>query len=224
MDDGRWERWSALGGIAFVVLVAATAILPGSPPKTTDSAAKITEFLADKQAELRWSAYLGGLAFLAVLWWAGAVWRLLRRAEGGAPRLAVLTVGGLVFGSVMAAISGLLLSATVMGFGISGGPLALKGVYTLSVVFGSATTFGVVAFLVGFSAVIIRTGVLPKPLGWFGALIAVVGLVAAGAVASSRDVFFVLGFVTLVGLGIWVLIASVLMLRSEPASTVASAA
>jgi len=29
MDDRNWERWGALGGILFVVLVAITAILPG---------------------------------------------------------------------------------------------------------------------------------------------------------------------------------------------------
>ena len=34
MDDRNWERWGALGGILFVVLVAITAILPGYPPKT----------------------------------------------------------------------------------------------------------------------------------------------------------------------------------------------
>ena len=29
MDDRNWERWGALGGILFVVLVAVTALLPG---------------------------------------------------------------------------------------------------------------------------------------------------------------------------------------------------
>ena len=224
MDDSRWERWSALGGIAFVVLVAVTAILPGSPPKTTDSPAKITEFFVDKGTELRWSAYLGGLAFVAVFWWAGAVWRLMRRAEGGVPRLAILAIGGLLFGGVMAAVSGLLLSATAMSGGVVQGPAGLKAMYTVSFVIGSATSFGVVAFLAAFSAVIIRTGVLPQALGWFGALIALVALAGGAAVASSRDLFFVLGFVTLGGFGIWVLIASILMLRAGSGERVAVSA
>jgi hypothetical protein len=225
MDDRRWERWSALGGIAFVLLIAATAVLQGSPPKPSDPAATITRFLFDKETELRWSAYLTGLAFVAVFWWAGAVWRLLRRAEGGTPRLAVLAVGGLLFGNAMAALSSLLLSASVMSSGWAGqGPSSLKAMYTTSAVIGGATAFGVAAFLGAFSAVIIRTGVLPRGLGWFGALVALVALVAGGAVASSRDVFFVLGDVTFAGLGIWVLIASVLMVRAHDAQTAATSA
>src|ERR1700704_4099555 len=93
MDDSKWERWSALGGILFVVLILVSAFLPGSPPKTSDSAAKIAKFVVDKHDELRWAAYLGALAAVPLFWFAGAVWRLLRRAEGGEPRLAAM--GGL---------------------------------------------------------------------------------------------------------------------------------
>jgi len=224
MDDSKWERWSALGGIAFVVLVALTAFLPGSPPKVTDSAAKIAKFFADKESELRWSAYLGGLAFLAVFWWAGAIWRTMRRAEGGVPRLAILTLGGLVFANVMAALSGLMFSAVAMrGVVGVGGAASAKTFYVIGWVIGSATVFGVAAFLAGFSVVIIRTAVLPRALGWFGALVALVAVVSGGAVASTRDVFFTLSFVAFLGFLLWALIASVLMLRSTPASAPSSA-
>ncbi len=163
MDDSTWERWSALGGIAFVVLVALSAFLPGDPPKVTDSAAKIATFFADKESELRWSAFIGGLAFLAVFWWAGAVWRLMRRGEGGVPRLAILALGGLVFANVMAGLAGLINSAVAMRTvaGIGGAQTA-KTFYVIGWVIGSAVTFGVAAFLFGFSAVIIRSGVLPR--------------------------------------------------------------
>jgi len=36
MDDSKWERWGALGGILFVVMVVVAAFLPGSPPTTND--------------------------------------------------------------------------------------------------------------------------------------------------------------------------------------------
>src|SRR3954465_9478939 len=62
MEDAKWERGSALGGILFVILVLASAFLPGSPPKPSDSALKIARFVRDNDDALRWAAYLGALA------------------------------------------------------------------------------------------------------------------------------------------------------------------
>ena len=64
----------------------------------------------------------------------------------------------------------------------------------------------------------IETAVLPRALGWFGALVALVLVAAGGAIASTRDVFFVLGFIGFIGFAIWVLVASVLMFRGAGAS------
>ena len=103
-DDRNWERWGALGGILFVVLVAITAILPGYPPKTGDSASKIADFIGDNGNKIRWAATTGGLAVVALFWWLGSVWRLMRRGEGGSPRLTVTATAGAVFAAVMATI------------------------------------------------------------------------------------------------------------------------
>ena len=62
MDDSKWERWSALGGVLFVIMILVGAFLPGSPPKTSDSASKIAKFIADKPDELRWAGFIGALA------------------------------------------------------------------------------------------------------------------------------------------------------------------
>ena len=70
MDDSKWERWSALGGVLFVVLILVAGFLPGSPPKTSDSAGKIANFITDKNDEVRWAAYIGALGSVALffLW------------------------------------------------------------------------------------------------------------------------------------------------------------
>ena len=94
MNDRNWERWGALGGILFVVLVVISAILPGSPPMTSDSAKKIADFVVDHDDEVRWAGYIGTLAVIPFFWWLGSVWRLLRRGEGGSPRLAVMAILG----------------------------------------------------------------------------------------------------------------------------------
>ena len=70
-----------------------------APPKPNDSTAKIVKFVTDKNDQLRWAGFVGVLASIVLLGWLGAVWRLLRRAEGGVVRLAV----GAALGAAMAA-------------------------------------------------------------------------------------------------------------------------
>ena len=114
MEDAKWERWSAFGALGFVVLVIVVAVLPGSPPKPSDSQAKIASFIVDNSKELRWSAVIGALATVLLLWWAGSVWRLLRRAEGGSPRLTVVAIAGLLLAAALFAVGSVVMSATAM--------------------------------------------------------------------------------------------------------------
>lgn len=220
MDDSKWERWGAFGGILFVVLVAASAIIPGSPPKTSDSAAKIFKFVSDNGDELRWAAYIGGLAVIPLFWWLGSVWRLMRRGEGGSPRLAVGALGGVAFASVMAGIAGIIL-AVIPIYGVATlGKEPTRLFYVLSSNLGFATEFGVAVFVGAFSLVIVRSRVLPPIIGWLGLLVALVSIVGGAAVATTDDAIFAVAFAGFISFLVWVIIVSILMLRSarEPAA------
>jgi hypothetical protein len=218
MEDSKWERWSALGGILFVILILVSAFIPGSPPKTSDSTAKIAKFIADKPDEVRWAGYIGAIATFGLFWFLGAVWRILRRAEGGNPRLTVVAVAGALFATVMGALGGIVLGVLgIVGVTGSGGQAGTRFFYILATNLGVATVFGIAVFLTAFSVVILRTGVFPTLLGWFGLLIAVVAVPAGAVVASTRDVFFVLSFVAFIGFAVWMLIISVMILRGAGA-------
>jgi hypothetical protein len=218
VEDSKWERWSALGGILFVVLILISAFMPGSPPKTSDSPAKIAKFVADNRDAIRWAAFVGALGTIALFWFLGAVWRILRRAEGGTPRLAVVAVAGAVFAASMAAVAAIILSTLgIAGVAGSGGASTTKFFYVLSTNIGVATALGIAVFLGAFCALILRTGVFPKVLGWFGALIALVAVVATASASSTDDTLFALTFVTFLGFSLWVVIISVLMLRGAGA-------
>ena len=223
MDDAKWERWSALGGIIFVVLLLVAGLMPGSPPKTGDSAAKIADFIADKGDRLRWAGYIGALAVVAFFWFLGGVWRVLRRAEGGSPRLTVVALSGALFASVMATLGGLGLGVLgITGVAGAGGRSTTRFIYILSTNVAVATVFGMAVFVAAFSAVILRTGFLPKVLGWIGAVIAVAAIASGGIVASTREVFFDLSFGVFFAFSLWLLVVSVMMLLgrgSEPATS-----
>jgi hypothetical protein len=224
MDDNKWERWSALGGILFVVLVLASAFVPGSPPKPGDSAAKIAKFVADKGDEIRWAAYLGAIAAVPLFWFAGGVWRLLRRAEGGNPRLTVVAVLGLGFAVLAGALGGVILGALgIMGVSGSGGPSGTRFFYVLSFNVGALTSFGAAVFVGAFSIVIVRSAVLPTVMGWLGGLVAILFLIGGAVVASTRDAFFTISFVSFIAFAVWVLIVSGLMLRAPSGEAAVSA-
>ena len=225
MEDAKWERWSALGGIVFVVLLLVAGLLPGSPAKTGDSATKIANFVTDKSDELRWAGYIGALAAVAFFWFLGGVWRVLRRAEGGNPRLTVVAVSGAVFATVMATIGGIGLGVLgITGVAGTGGKNTTRFVYILTTNLAVGTVFGMAVFVAAFSVVILRSGFMPKALGWIGALIAVVALASGGIVASTREVFFDLSFGVFFAFSLWLLVVSVLMLRGAGSEAPAASA
>jgi hypothetical protein len=70
--------------------------------------------------------------------------------------------------------------------------------------------------------VIVRSNVLPRVLGWLGALIALVLLATGGGIASTRDVFFYLGFAGFVAFTLWTIVVSVLMYRLPARASVSA--
>jgi len=211
MDDRNWERWCALGGILFVVLVAITAILPGYPPKTGDSAQKIADFIGDNGNKIRWAAFTGGLAVIALFWWLGAVWRLMRGAEGGSPRLTVTAFAGAVFAAVTATIGAVSLAVIPVIGTHTFGNSQIRYFYILSTNIAVATMFGAAVFVGAFSLLIIRRHMLPVIMGWLGLIVAVLGIVGGPVVSSTRDAFFYVAFVGFISFLVWVVIVSILM-------------
>jgi hypothetical protein len=211
MDDSKGERWGALGGILFVVLVAITAILPGYPPKTGDSASKIANFITDNGDEIRWAATSGGLAVIALFWWLGSVWRLMRRGEGGSPRLTVTALAGAVFAAATATIGAVNLAVIPVIGTHTFGNSQIRYFYILSTNIAVATLFGAAVFVGAFSLLIIRRHVLPPIIGWLGLVVAILGIVGGPVVSSTRDVFFYVAFAGFISFLVWVVIVSILM-------------
>jgi hypothetical protein len=167
----------------------------------------------DHGDDIKWAGFIGALASVAIFFWLGSVWRLLRRAEGGVPRLAVVALAGVVLGSAIGVASGLVTSTMALrGVAGTGGLAATKFFYTLSWVLTAASAIGIAVFVSAFSIAIIRTGILPKILGWFGELVALVLLVGSASIASEDDTLMVVVLVGLTGALIFVLAASILML------------
>lgn len=214
MDERGSERSLALAGVVGVVLLAVSALIQGSLPKPDDSAAKIAKFLVDKVDEIRWAGFIGALGSIVLLGWLGAVWRLMRRAEGGEPMFAVVATGGAVFAIAVVNVSAVLLSVMAIVGPQALGASQTRTLYLLTNNLIALGAMGLGLFTGAFATVIIRSGVLPRVLGWIGALIALVFLATGGGIASTRDVFFYLGFVGFLAFSLWTLVVSVMMYRA----------
>ena len=213
MDERASERPLALAGIVAVVLLLVGTLIAGSPPKPDDPATKIAKFLVDKSDQIRWGGFIAVLGSIVLLAWLGAVWRMLRRAEGGAPMLAVGAALGAVLGAALLNAGGVLLAVmAIIGPAVMGAP-ATQFFYLLFNNLGSAGAMGIALFVGAVSTVIIETGVVPKIMGWFGALVALVLLASGGGIASTRDVFFVLTLIGFIGFTLWTIALSVIMYR-----------
>jgi len=216
MSNARWEQIGAAGGVVFVVLQMASQALiqagGGEPPFGAPAPTIVAFFMAKDSQLFALGDYLSTLSLIAFLWFLGSLWSALRRAEGEPAWL-----------SFVAAASGLMIVATV---GVSGGwPLAVfrrdegldPQVARLLFDQGNFAFANAWVMLASLSlatgVVSIRTGALPRWLGWSGALIAG-GLLAARAVwASSALVFIPFGLCYL-----WLIAISIVLIRRARAS------
>ena len=212
----KWERYGALGGILFVILVVASIVIPGSPPSTSDSTAKILKYFRDNKDAIEVAAFVGGLAAVPILWWAGSLWARLRRAEGGQPRLALIAVLGLVLGGAGQVVSGAITATVVLQLsGVSAN--GTKFFYVLSVGAGSAGSVGLAVLVLATSVLVLRTRVFPGWLGGVGVVDAIAFLVASYRIASTSDAIATVGFVAFIIWALWIIVLSVIMFRTpEP--------
>ena len=215
MDDSKWERWGALGGILFVVLILASAFLPGSPPKTSDSTTEMAKFIVDKGDELRIAGYLGAIAVVPFFWFLASLWRLLRRDEGGAPRLAVMAALGGAFAANVGAVGGIVLALLPMvRFSLDRD--LLRVLYILATNIAFLALFGIATLVLSASVVFIRSRGMPVWLGYLGVVAGLVALIGGGATVSTNDTLFTFGLIGFLLASLWLVILSIFMLRQAP--------
>jgi hypothetical protein len=210
------QRWTALSGIVFVVLMLAGASFVTDVPKADASAQEIAGYLADSGTHTRniIGAYiwvLGGLAFLGFV---AGLRSLLRRAEGDPGTLSNLVFGaGVVFTAVWSA-SAVALAAVPFAVEFADAPVSDPDIVRVLPQLGSLLLllgggFAGILLLVATSVLALRTGALPRWLAWFGIVV---------ATALVVDV----AYMNILPLVAWVLVASVVLLRrQEETATVA---
>lgn len=220
MEDSKWERYSALGGILFVLLVIVSIIATGSNVKPSDSPSKILQYFTDHQDGIKVSAFLSILASLPIIWWAGSLWARLHRVGDRHNRLAVIAVLGLL----IAGVGNLTQNAVSAGVALdlrSIGGTSAKFFYVMSGAFGAGGLVGIAVLVFAVSIAAFRLGAFPAWVGWLGVVDGVVMLVAAYSIATTSDGINTFGFVGFILWAVWIIATSVVMFRASYTETAA---
>jgi hypothetical protein len=218
------RRLGGVVGILFVIIAVVSLFLPGTPPKA-DEVAKIGTYLTDKRGDILAANYLVCLAFVFFLLFVGA----LRSHFGAVDRTGIRPGSAALAGGVAAASMVIAGSAVLNGavFQVAGaGDVNLNhALYDVANDLFFAAGFGFAAFFAGAGVAVALTGALPRALAPAGFLVALLNVVS-GVGFFAKSGFFAIGgafgFIVPIASLLWILAASIAMLRPVPAARTAA--
>ena len=207
------RRLTGSFGLVFVLALAASLATAEGAPGPDTSGYAVELYVVHHYHSLQVSVALAAVAVLFLALFAGGVASHLRRADDatGDPWAPVFVVGAagaavLLIAAVAAqgayqemSHSGSIPEQVQALFRLSNGLLAASGLF-IAVLLAAAGTSGVL------------NGAIPAPLSWLGLFTALVGLVSAGGLGTTRNAFGTLGLVTLILFEAWSLGISVWLL------------
>ena len=213
------RRVGAAAGLLAVALLIVGFFIPGTPPKASDSAVKITNYLIDKRGSLLAGQMLLGLGLAFFVFWLGALRSYLRGRsdDGGA---AVAAVGGGLIGVALTMVGSAVVAATVFKVAKVGNLTLNRALFDTFGSMFSIAGFGFAVLIGAASLSGARGGALPGWLTGTGLVVAVLSLIGTLSLVSTSGFFApgeAFGFIVfLLGLA-WIVAVSVVMLRSAPA-------
>lgn len=209
-----FRQIAGIAGVVFVVLLAITIALTAGEPSPADPLSDVVDYYQDDAGLIEVALGLGTAAILLLpVWLVGIVGRLGGQGE---PWAVVGLVGGAIIVAA-ATVQGAFDAALVLRHEQLGDDSFTLLLWDLrNITFAGITIAGAV-LLGGLSIATLLRGGLPAWLGWLGAVGALAGAVGAipiVALADGSDIGL-FAFAWFIIFLLWVLISSVLLIRSE---------
>jgi hypothetical protein len=214
----RTRRLGGLIGVVFVVLGLVAVFLPGTPPKA-DEVSKIATYFTDKRGSILAANYLTCLAFVFFLGFVGALRTHFRVADrtGIQPGSAMLAGGVAATSMVIAGTA--VLNGAVFQVASAGDANLNHALYDVSNDLFFASGFGFAVFFAGAAVAVRMTGALLSAMVPAALVVALLNLVG-GVGFFAKSGFFAIGgafgFIVPLASLLWILAASILMLRRAP--------
>ncbi len=195
---GRWDRIAPVTGLVAIVLAILAFIVGGETPDADASAREAVAFYTDNETETGVGSLLLALSAAFYAFFVAALVGRLRRlgAQGDALSGGTL-IGGVLVATGMLIFAGIGLTLSDVGGDLE--PAAVQALNALNSDFWFPVAAGTVVLSWSLALTILRTGGLPRWLGWVALVIAIASVTPAG-------------FFAFLALGIWVAVASAVML------------
>ena len=192
MDTRRDNSWLApLLGALFVVLVIVGFIVGGEPPDKLEDAQKIVDFYADDKDRVMLGVILQGIATTLFVFFAAYLWRVLQDAHPGRSMLPTAMFGGAVIFATGIAIDGTI-SFTLAETADEIDPSSVQALAALWQNDFIPGAVGLQLFFLGLGLSALRTGAIPKWLGWIAILLGVIAVTPIGFAAFIGGAIFLI--------------------------------
>lgn len=194
------KDWLApLTGAAFVVVAIVSFAVGGEPPDADDPVREIVAHYQDDKDAIQAGAAIAALAAVLLVFFGGVLRRALMAADGDGDRSVLPTVA--FAGSVILAVGVTIDSTISFALSEAAGDVDPTAVQALQALWDNdfmPMAAGVALLMLAAGLSIVRSGGLPKPLGYVAL---VLGLVAVTPI----------GFAGFIGGALWIVVVSVLL-------------
>src|ERR671922_1271381 len=204
----RSREWLIpLTGVAFIVVGIVGFAIGGEPKSADEPVREIVDFYIDNKDSVQIGAVAGVVAGLLLIFFGAHLRGVLRAAAGPGETLSLVSFVGLVVVAVGFAIDGTI-SFALAEQADEVRPVAVQALQMLWDNDFLPIILGVEAFFWATGISVVRSGALPKWMGWVMIVLGVVGVTP-------------IGFASALGAAILVLVISILLsvrARSAPAT------
>jgi len=222
--DRSWQRMGAASGLFAVLLFLAAFLIflntdpsGGNTPRLPNiaNAEAAPAFVADHLNGIKAQVMLNGIGLALFVWFLGTLCGVLRAAEGGPARGSAIASGGALVGVTLTLVGLVLTGASTLTTSLPQAEVvpALYTAAALSFAFGGAAF---TVFFLGVAQVSLRTGGLPKWLGWLAVLAAIASVFGFVTPYAQSGIFNpatgALGFYAhYIAFVVWLLLASTVL-------------
>lgn len=176
MKERTFERLGALSGLGFVVLAVLSGFIYPQQPRVDSSPAATLAWVTDHRVALQTGMICDFFAAGLLVWFAGYLHRVLRRAEDGAETLAPIVLGaglGVAITTALAALPTAMLAFMVAQPAGLHDPSLVRMLGDLNTIFFSATSVMTAVFLVGLGLAMLGRELGAPWLGWLSLVVAI---------------------------------------------------
>jgi len=190
--EPRSRQWIApLTGTGFIALVIVAIVIGGQPKDAKHPAKEIVQWYVDNKDAVTVSAFIGMAGVVLLFFFGAHLRRVLRAADDDSEILSLLAFIGIVIVGI-----GFAIDVTIqIAINATADDISPVGVQTLQALYDNdfvPIALGVILFLLGTGLSVIRTGVLPRWLGWVMLALVVVAFTPAGFVSALGSLLLVL--------------------------------